>query len=86
MRPRADSAGKWRLIPLAAVSLAPAWLLRFSDAQGWGVVGGAGVRAVDLALLAVGAVGRVGPMLRFGDRFTWPLAAGRWPRSASMRS
>ena len=74
---RADSAGQWRLIPLALLSLALAWLPPYTDARGWGVVGGAGVRAVGLALLVAGAIGRVGPMFRLGDRFTWPLATQR---------
>lgn len=68
---------RWRLIPLAVISLAIAVLPPYAERHGWATFGGDAVRSVGLALLVVGAIGRVGPMFRLGDRFTWPLAAQR---------
>ena len=70
-----DAAGRWRLIPLALISLAIAGLPPWADRRDWLTLGGEPARYVGLACLLVGACLRVGPMFRLGDRFTWPLAA-----------
>ena len=72
-----EARERWRLIPLALISLAIALVPPYAERRGWGLVGGEAVRLVGLGLLLAGAVGRVGPMFLLGDRFTWPLAAQR---------
>lgn len=72
-----DSQGRWRLIPLALISLALAWLPPFSDRRDLLTIDGGAARSVGLILLVAGAILRVGPMFLLGDRFTWPLAAQR---------
>ncbi len=72
-----DSAERWRLVPLALLSLTLAWFPPFGDARGLAVLDGAAVRLVGLALLILGASFRVGPMFLLGDRFTWPVATQR---------
>jgi len=72
-----DALGRWRLIPLSLISLALAWVPPFADRRDLAAFGGEAVRYLGLALLILGAVGRVGPMFLLGDRFTWPLATQR---------
>ena len=72
---RPDAAGRWRLIPLALLSLAIAALPPWADRRDWLTWGGEPARYLGLACLALGAWLRVGPMFRLGDRFTWPLAS-----------
>ena len=72
-----DSRERWRLIPLALISLAIAVLPPYAERRGWGLIGGEAIRRAGLALLVAGSDGRVGPMFLLGDRFTWPLAAQR---------
>lgn len=71
---RPDSHGQWRLAPLALLSLGIAAVPPLCDRRGWLTIDGDAARAAGLALLVLGAVGRVGPMFVLGDRFTWPLA------------
>ncbi len=72
-----DALGRWRLIPLALISLALAWFPPFADRRNLATVGGEPIRYAGLLLLILGAIGRVGPMWLLGDRFTWPLATQR---------
>ena len=72
-----DAIERWRLIPLVLLSLAIAALPPFAERRGIATLGGDVVRSLGLALLVVGAIGRVGPMFSLGDRFTWPLANQR---------
>ena len=72
-----DAIDRWRLIPLALLSLAIAALPPFADRREIATFGGDAVRYLGLVPLVVGAVGRVGPMFSLGDRFTWPLAIQR---------
>ena len=72
-----DAIERWRLIPLALLSLAIAWLPPFADRRGIATLGGDLNRWLGLICLIIGAIGRVGPMFSLGDRFTWPLATQR---------
>jgi protein-S-isoprenylcysteine O-methyltransferase Ste14 len=72
-----DAHGRWRLAPLALISLAMAWLPAYSDRRDLATIDGDPTRYLGLALLVVGGVLRVGPMFVLGDRFTWPLATQR---------
>ena len=73
----ANAHGRWRLIPLALISLALAWFPPFAEPRQWGTFGGQSIRLAGLVLLGLGALFRVGPMFLLGDRFTWPLAKQR---------
>ena len=74
---RPDARGRWRLIPLAVLSLALAWFPPFADSRNLATFEGPGLRALGLLLPSLGDVLRVGPMFLLGDRFTWPLATQR---------
>ncbi len=71
---RPDAEGRWRLIPLALISLAIAILPPLAARRGIGTFGGALIPYLGLVMLTFGAVFRVAPMFLLGDRFTWPLA------------
>ncbi|WP_435011575.1 methyltransferase family protein [Tundrisphaera lichenicola] len=71
---RPDAHGRWRLVPLALISLLMACWPAYSDRRDLATIGGDTIRYLGLALLIVGGVMRVGPMFLLGDRFTWPLA------------
>jgi protein-S-isoprenylcysteine O-methyltransferase Ste14 len=73
----ADAHGRWRLVPLALISVALAWLPVYCDRHDLATIDGDAVRCLGLVLLIVGGVMRVMPMFLLGDRFTWPLATQR---------
>ena len=73
---RADARDRWRLAPLAGLSLALAVGPGYDDRLGWLPIGGGDlVRGLGLGMTLAGSVLRVGPMFVLGRRFTWPLAS-----------
>jgi protein-S-isoprenylcysteine O-methyltransferase Ste14 len=67
---RADLQDTWIFAPLVIGSVLLCWLLPFADRRDLLTFDGDAVRYTGLALLAVGGVLRVGPVLVLGRRFS----------------
>jgi len=67
---RTDRGDLWLFVPLVLGSLLLSWLLPFADRRDRLTVDGDAVRYVGVALLIVGGVLRVGPIVVLGRRFS----------------